>query len=48
MFRLTTVSLVLRNKAGAGIPAETRQRVLEIARDLGYRVKSPLAARTRP
>jgi LacI family transcriptional regulator len=41
---LTTVSLVLRNKAGSGIPSETQQRVLETARDLGYRVKSPLEA----
>ena len=37
---LTTVSLVLRNKAGAGIPVETRQRVLDTARDLGYRLKA--------
>jgi LacI family transcriptional regulator len=36
---LTTVSLVLRNKSGAGIPPETRQRVLDTARDLGYRLK---------
>ncbi len=36
---LTTVSLVLRNKSGAGIPAETRQRVFDISRDLGYRLK---------
>jgi LacI family transcriptional regulator len=36
---LTTVSLVLRNKSGAGIPAETRQRVLDTACDLGYRLK---------
>jgi LacI family transcriptional regulator len=42
---LTTVSLVLRNKAGSGIPSETRQRVLKTARDLGYRIKSPLEAR---
>ncbi len=42
---LTTVSLVLRNKTGSGIPSETRQRVLETARDLGYRVKAPLEAR---
>jgi LacI family transcriptional regulator len=42
---LTTVSLVLRNKAGATIPSETRQRVLETARDLGYHLKVPLDAR---
>ena len=42
---LTTVSLVLRNKFSSGIPAETRQRVLDTARTLGYRVKSPLEAR---
>jgi LacI family transcriptional regulator len=41
----TTVSLVLRNKSGSGIPAETRQRVLDIARDLGYRVKPPAEGR---
>lgn len=39
---LTTVSLVLRNKSGAGIPAGTRQRVLNSARDLGYRSKTPV------
>ncbi len=38
---LTTVSLVLRNKSGAGIPAETRQRVLNTARELGYRPRTP-------
>jgi LacI family transcriptional regulator len=38
---LTTVSLVLRNKSGSSIPAETRQRILDIARDLGYRIKPP-------
>lgn len=37
---LTTVSLVLRNKPGAGIPTDTRQRVLDTARALGYRLKS--------
>ncbi|HTP09973.1 MAG TPA: LacI family DNA-binding transcriptional regulator [Anaerolineae bacterium] len=42
---LTTVSLVLRNKAGSGIPSETRQRVLETARDLGYRGKPQLEVR---
>lgn len=42
---LTTVSLVLRNKSGAGIPAETRQRILETARNLGYHVKSPVEVR---
>ena len=39
---LTTVSMVLRNKPGAGIPAKTRQRVLNTARDLGYRIKTPV------
>lgn len=33
---LTTVSQVLTNKPGAGIPAETRNLVLEAARELGY------------
>jgi LacI family transcriptional regulator, galactose operon repressor len=42
---LTTVSLVLRNKSGSGIPAETRQRILDTARDLGYRVKPPVEGR---
>lgn len=42
---LTTVSLVLRNKPGIGIPAETRQRIMNTAQDLGYRVKTPLKAR---
>src|SRR5512147_341115 len=42
---LTTVSLVLRNKSGAGIPAETRRRVLDSARDLGYRIKTPVETR---
>jgi LacI family transcriptional regulator len=37
---LTTVSLALRNKPGAGIPAETRQRILDAARTLGYRIKT--------
>ncbi len=39
---LSTVSLVLRDKAGVG--AVTRQRVLDVARDLGYILKSPMAA----
>lgn len=34
---ISTVSLVLRNKPG--IPAETRQRVMNVARGLGYRPK---------
>ena len=42
---LTTVSLVLRNKSGSGIPVETRQRVLDTARELGYRIKPSLEAR---
>ncbi len=42
---LTTVSLVLRNKFSSGIPTETRQRVLDTARSLGYRAKSPVEAR---
>ncbi len=42
---LTTVSLVLRNKAGSGIPMDTRQRVLDTARSLGYHVKSPAETR---
>jgi LacI family transcriptional regulator len=42
---LTTVSLVLRNKSGVGIPVETRQRVLETARGLGYRMKVPVEIR---
>ncbi len=40
---LSTVSLVLRDKAGVG--AETRQRVLEVARELGYVARRPAAAR---
>jgi DNA-binding LacI/PurR family transcriptional regulator len=32
----TTVSFVLNQAAGANIPEETRQRVLQAARDLGY------------
>jgi len=42
---LTTVSLVLRNKPGAGIPADTRQRIMDTAQNLGYRVKTPLRMR---
>lgn len=38
---LSTVSLVLRDKAGVG--AETRQRVLEVARELGYVPRRPAA-----
>ena len=36
---VTTVSLVLSDKPG--LPAETRQRVLDAARQLGYRIKTP-------
>jgi LacI family transcriptional regulator len=36
---LSTVSLVLRDKPGIG--SDTRQRVLEVARDLGYIPKKP-------
>jgi LacI family transcriptional regulator len=36
---LSTVSLVLRDKPGVG--SDTRQRVLEVARDLGYIPKKP-------
>lgn len=36
---ISTVSLVLRNKGN--IPQETRQRVLDAAREVGYRVKTP-------
>ena len=39
---LSTVSLVLRDKAGVG--AETRQRVLDVARELGYVPRRPAAA----
>lgn len=34
---LTTVSLVLNRRQNVAIPDETRQRVLDAARDLGYR-----------
>lgn len=45
---LSTASLALRNKPV--IPAETRQRVLDAARDLGYRAKMPAepASRLQP
>lgn len=36
---ISTVSLVLRNKGN--IPQDTRQRVLDAARQVGYRVKAP-------
>lgn len=36
---ISTVSLVLRNKGN--IPQETRQRVLDAARQVGYRIKTP-------
>ena len=36
---ISTVSLVLRNKGN--IPQETRQRVLDAARQVGYRIRSP-------
>jgi len=39
---LSTVSLVLRDKPGVG--SETRQRVLDVARELGYIPKNPLAS----
>jgi len=42
---LSTVSLVLRDKAGVG--AETRRRVLEVARELGYVAKRPAAPLTQ-
>ena len=38
---VTTVSMVLRNKPGIG--AETRRRVLEAARELGYQRRTPAA-----
>jgi len=38
---ITTVSMVLRNKPGIG--EETRRRVLESARELGYQRRSPIA-----
>ena len=41
---ITTVSLVLRDKPGIG--AKTRQRVLTVARELGYRPRTPLADST--
>ena len=39
---LTTVSLVLSEKPG--IPQETRIRILEVARTLGYRFKTPVTS----
>lgn len=41
---ITTVSMVLRDKPGIG--PETRQRVLEIARELGYQRRTPTASKT--
>jgi LacI family transcriptional regulator len=38
---LSTVSLALRNRAGVG--TDTRQRVLEVARDLGYIPRIPVS-----
>jgi LacI family transcriptional regulator len=38
---LSTVSLVLRNRAGVG--TDTRQRVLDVAKDLGYIPKIPVS-----
>lgn len=38
---LSTVSLVLRDKPGVG--DETRQRVLDVAKELGYILKSPMS-----
>lgn len=43
---LSTVSLVLRDKPG--IPPETRQRVLETARELGYKYKARSSSRNAP
>lgn len=42
---ITTVSMVLRDKPGIG--AETRQRVLKIAQDLGYQRRAPSLHRER-
>jgi len=36
---LPTVSLILRERPGAGL--ETRQRVMDVAKDLGYIAKKP-------
>lgn len=41
---ITTVSLVLRDRPGIG--EETRQRVLAVARDLGYQRRTPATGRT--
>jgi LacI family transcriptional regulator len=43
---ITTVSMVLRDKPGIG--AETRERVLEVARELGYQRRTPGATRQTP
>jgi LacI family transcriptional regulator, galactose operon repressor len=40
----TTVSFVLNARADTGIPEETRQRVIEAARDLGYQPHGPARA----
>lgn len=42
---ITTVSMVLRDKAGIG--AETRQRVLRVAQELGYQRRAPSTAGER-
>lgn len=42
---ITTVSMVLRDKPGIG--AETRQRVLAVARELGYQRRVPLETSAR-
>lgn len=39
---ITTVSMVLRNKPGIG--EETRRRVLQVARELGYQRRTPAAS----
>lgn len=43
---LSTVSLVLNNKPG--LPDETRVKVIGVARDLGYEVRSSTPAPTKP
>ena len=41
---LSTVSLVLRDRPGVGL--ETRQRVMDVAKDLGYIAKKPISPYT--
>src|SRR5512141_432972 len=43
---LSTVSLVLNDKPG--LPPETRMRVLSVARDLGYEVRTTTPIITKP